>query len=105
MKRDVQATEAAEFKDPRSYITPDGREVLYLADWSKRVRELRKRSGGRCEFVDDKGVRCRNRSGRDPHHLVKRSKLRDDRLSNLSDRCRQHHQHPEFETRWTKRTP
>jgi hypothetical protein len=73
-------------------IQPDGREKCTGYQWTKRVRELKARAEGFCEagqdlegadalipghlhhFIGDDG---------DPHHIVKRSKSRDDRLSNL----------------------
>jgi hypothetical protein len=109
LKRDRQATEARRFEDKRSYITPDGREVLYGADWAVRKQELWIRAGGRCErIVGTEGeapVRCRSEIDH-PHHKVKRSKGRDDRLEALEGLCELHHSlaHPEFKPRWTKRS-
>jgi len=105
MKRDKQATVARHFKDPRSYVAPDSREVLYTKDWKARVAELKERSGGRCEQMVDgfdlhrtvggwesRGTkdRCRSEAA-DPHHIIPRSKKRDDRLANLRALCRLHH--------------
>lgn len=108
MKRDRQATEAANFIDPRSYVGPDGREVLYREDWDIRKAELWQRAGARCEQILEDGTRCR-RMGRDPDHKIKRrtkgSNTRDDRLSNLQLLCGRCHElkHPEKYPRWTKR--
>jgi hypothetical protein len=104
VKRDVQATEAKHFVDPRSYVSKDGREVLYKEDWLARVVELDKRCGGRCEDLNTFRMRCPAKAAH-PHHIIKRSKGRDDRLKNLLALCNFHHsqRHPEFYTRWSKR--
>lgn len=100
-KADRQATEARNFVERKSYVAADGREVLYGLDWKRRVKELRERCGGRCEFVNGHvedgneeviGIfRC-VREAADPHHIKLRSRGRDDRLSNLLAVCRHHHQ-------------
>lgn len=76
----------------KSKVFFDGREVLKGKDWKNRKLELWQRAGGRCERIVDlvNGVRCRSQVD-DPHHLVKRSRGRDDRLSNLQGLCRLHH--------------
>lgn len=112
MKRDKQATEVKHFIDPKSYVLKDGREVLAGLDWKQRVGELRERSGGRCEKLVSSAdpmthaggqsvERCRSEA-QDPDHIIKRSKGRDDRLTNLEALCRLHHElkHPEKRTRW-----
>ena len=107
LKRDVQATLAARFEDERSYVCKDGREILYGADWKRRVAELRERCGGSCEAISfwagKEPVRC-CREAADPDHVVKRSKKRDDRLDALQGLCRLHHdlKHPEHKPQWTK---
>lgn len=107
MKRDRQATIDKQFLDPRSYVTPDGREVLYGEDWDARVEDLRLRSGGKCEWIGLEGKFHCLSPAQDPDHIVKRSKKRDDRLSNLQALCRYHHdlKHPEFRPKWTPREP
>jgi hypothetical protein len=100
LKRDKQATAKKKFCNPKSYVAPDGREVLYGGDWALRLQELRERCGGRCEHVVDKGIdsfteaaieiRCKSEA-QDPHHVIPRSKKRDDRLGNLLAICRRHH--------------
>jgi hypothetical protein len=106
LKRDVQATELARFEDPRSYVAKDGREVLFGYDWKARKNQLWVRCGGICEYKFPSGrtmIRCRAEAA-DPHHLVKRSELRDDRLENLMGICRTHHDLlDERKPRWTKR--
>lgn len=103
MKRDVQATANRRFKDPRSYVTPAGDEVLYEEDWNERKFELLQRSRGQCENIIN-GRRC-TRDCADPHHVTKRSVRRDDRMSNLKALCPGCHrkQHPEKEPMWTRR--
>jgi hypothetical protein len=89
LKRDVAATLAARFEDDRSYIAKDGRHVLRGYDWDERKRELLKRSGGRCEFLNCQGYRC-SAEGAIPAHIIPRHPLRDDRLSNLKHYCIPH---------------
>lgn len=90
MKRDIQATEAKNFQDPRSYVAKDGREILYGKDWAERKWQVWMRGNGKCERMVEPNVRCRNEMA-EPHHKVKRSKLRDDRMSNLEGLCHLHH--------------
>lgn len=103
--KDKEATEARRFEHAKSKVMKDGREILCGQDWKDRVEELRQRSGGRCE-QQIKGViatRCRSEAA-DPHHIVRRSKLRDDRLSNLQALCRLHHDLlDERKPHWTER--
>lgn len=84
------------FANKKSYVRFDLSEVLYGNDWKQRVAELLARCGGRCEKIvavnyENEQIRCRNEVA-DPHHIVKRSKYRDDRLSNLQALCRMHHE-------------
>ena len=110
MKRDRIATEARHFLSPKSYVTKDGREILYADDWKVRKQELWIRAGGRCEnewtFGCDIGApmtRCRNEAA-DPHHVIPRSKGRNDVLENLVALCRAcHDQLDRRKPRWTKR--
>jgi hypothetical protein len=108
MKADVMATRAAKFKDSKSYIAKDGRHVLHGADWTSRKRELWERCGGRCEvwleIIGIPAFRCQAEA-QDPHHIIARSKQRNDELSNLKAVCRRHHEMlDERQPRWTKRT-
>ena len=94
MKADRELTLAAHFKDYRSFVAPDGREILYKADWDQRKEELWERCGGRCEAqLEIIGVtpwRCQ-REAEEPHHVIRRSIKRDDRLLNLQALCHFHH--------------
>jgi hypothetical protein len=74
-------------------VLPDGREICKGYQWCKRVVQLRARSEGYCEgglmlpghkahYIGDEG---------DPQHITKRSKARDDRLTNLLWVCRSSH--------------
>ena len=96
MRRDKQATEAARFEDPRSFVWKDGREQLVGLDWKMRKEELRQRAWDlgldevRCEYRNSDGVRCRSEAA-DPHHVSPRRDGRDDRLTNLQALCRYHH--------------
>lgn len=98
MKRDRQITEARRFKDPRSYVTKDGREVLYEEDWQERKYELLLRARGQCEYIMANDERCL-REGIDPHHRVLRSTRRNDALKALQLLCRHHHRMVDAEQR------
>ena len=108
MKKDRQATAAAHFMCDRSYIAPDGREILYRDDWTYRKAELWSRCGDRCEEITSSGSRCRSKAAH-AHHIVHRrtkgSATRDDRLANLEAVCALHHElkHPEKSSQWTRR--
>jgi hypothetical protein len=113
LKRDVQATEAARFEDPRSYIAKDGREVLYGLDWKERKHQLWVRCYGVCEYgrvrsVKNSAITLRvgcTREAQDPHHLIRRSESRDDRLANLQALCRFHHDLlDERKPRWSSKS-
>ena len=98
---DVEATQARHFANKRSRVLLDGREILYGNDWKERDAELWARCEGRCEFIASwrqdtpdgeiiHQIRC-EAVACDPHHIIPRSKKRDDRLSNLQALCRFHH--------------
>jgi hypothetical protein len=94
---DNEAKARLGYKDKRSKVYPDGREVLYGKDWAKRKQELWERCGGKCEWIVDndepftRAFRCRSEA-HDPHHTIPRSRgRRDDRLENLIALCRLHH--------------
>lgn len=110
---DLVATAARRFKHPKSRVMLDGREILHGLDYKLRVRQVEYLDGHICQWpiVKFKGadvvyVRqndiCGAPSNGRPHHRVKRSKLRDDRASNLMAICDEHHKiaHPEFQTRF-----
>ena len=91
----------------KSRVYLDGREVLGALDWKKRKLELHHRSQGQCERLAvlkrEHAPGC-SRLGEEPHHIVRRSKLRDDRLSNLcnlSHAC--HRAEDGRETKWSKK--
>jgi hypothetical protein len=86
-KADIEATRERRFKNWRSYVARDGREILHGADWDRRVRELRERAKDQCEFVsEERAERC-CAAGRIPSHIEPRHPKRDDRLSNLLWQC------------------
>lgn len=78
----------------KSKVFFDGREKLEGKDWVKRKKELWLRADGKCEYMLQMlgyyMVKCLATAD-DPHHIVKRSKQRDDRLKNLQALCRYHH--------------
>lgn len=79
------------YRNADTIVWIDGREKLEGYDWVKRVKELRKRSGGRCEgIIPYSSLRCWHKAT-EPHHKVKRSVLRDDRLENLEHLCHDCH--------------
>jgi hypothetical protein len=85
------------YTDPSTYVRKDGSEKLVGADWIKRKSELAMRSLGQCEWWDFKcsenqvgPMRCSS-AATEPHHIIKRSVRRDDRLSNLQGLCHFHH--------------
>lgn len=98
VKRDVAATEAMQFVEKKSHVCKDGRHILFGLDWKRRVKQLRDRCGGQCEYemTEYRGserimtIRCQ-REAADPHHIKLRSRGRDDRLTNLMGICRHHH--------------
>ncbi len=115
IRKDVPATAAAKFQDPRSYVCLDGRQILYGKDWKARKAELWARCQGRCEKIVDteirgggsigiKAIRCRSEAAH-AHHVTKRSVKRDDHLEALIAYCVLHHElaHPEKQPRWTKK--
>jgi hypothetical protein len=75
------------YTNPGSYVRRDGSEVLKGNDWKQRVWQLKTRSGGNCERFSILGkghVSECSMTGIHPHHIIKRSTRRDDRLSNLA---------------------
>ena len=84
--KDLAETKARAFQDKRSYVRNDKSEVLFGRDWTARKRELHERSNGKCERAivlrKPHAALCSGRA-EEPHHVVPRSKGRDDRLANL----------------------
>jgi hypothetical protein len=103
VKIDRPATAAQHYKDPKSYHTLDGREVLAGEDWLARKRELWERCGGRCEYMITPEIRCQ-REGQEPHHVIRRSQGRQDALTNLLCLCNHHHSMlDKRKPRWTSK--
>jgi hypothetical protein len=106
MKADRQATAARHFKDPGSFVFKDGRERLAGKDWEARKLELWERCRGFCEWQNEYQAWACAHPAADPHHKIRRSVSRDDRLDNLLALCRFHHNLlDERKPRWTKRSP
>lgn len=102
MKADKQLTTAAGFADPRSYVAPDGSQILYGDDWLARKKELWERCGGFCEWRNEDNQRCSVMAA-DPHHVIRRSVKRIDNLWNLLALCRFHHdQMDSRKPRWSR---
>ncbi len=117
---DALTTMARLFKHPKSRVMLDGREILYGLDYKARVREVLERDGYKCQWptgpacnllrpwevpLSEHAPKCGGSANNHPHHIVKRSKLRDDRAENLMAICDAHHKiaHPEFRPRWTRK--
>lgn len=106
---DREETKRRGYTDPKSKVFFDGRESLAGKDWTKRKKEVWERGHGRCEqrvqldrLKPGDGL-CRSEM-HDPHHVVKRSRKRDDRLSNLIGLCRLHHELlDERKPRWSSK--
>jgi hypothetical protein len=92
--KDPQMKAERGYSNPNSKVFESGREVLKGRDWTNRVKELRERSGGRCEHTNRGSwgwqggelARCQNMAEH-PHRITLRSKLRDDRLKELLHVC------------------
>lgn len=99
---DMEATAARKFRNPKSRMMQDGREILYGLDYQLRVREVLERDHYGCQWPCAPHPKpCGAPSTNHPHHIVKRSQLRDDRASNLMAICEEHHRlaHPEKQLR------
>lgn len=99
----------AKRKASRIKVLSDGREICYGEAWEQRKREVWERDAHRCQWEaigvqDSHGgtvnplylARCQRHVSWDEarlsiDHVVKRSKRRDDRLSNLRVLCAYHH--------------
>lgn len=105
--RDSAAKERLKYTNPDSFVRRDGSEVLKGEDWEKRKEELAQRSEGICEYsvmVNGIPMPICTVKARDPHHIVRRSVRRDDRLSNLIHLCGPHHDlEDERKPKWTRR--
>lgn len=102
---DEAEKKARGYTHPRSVVRHDGSEILYGADWRARKMEVRERDTGLCERVTMLGrshdAFCRNVMD-DVHHIVKRSKFRDDRMSNLAALSKECHEAEDArQVRWT----
>jgi 5-methylcytosine-specific restriction endonuclease McrA len=95
----------------KSKVFFDGREKLAGKDWQLRKLELWNRAAHRCEkwivtWPDVRiGLACTIRCHHDglhPHHVIHRSKERDDRLANLLLLCFECHakEHEKRNPRW-----
>jgi hypothetical protein len=109
---DFEATAARDFtcRHGKSVVLLDGRETLHCTDYTRRVREVEERDGYKCQWSVQAPPlsffpqhKCNAPSNGHPHHIVKRSKGRDDRASNLMAICDAHHKiaHPEKQPRFT----
>src|SRR5689334_7668382 len=85
--RDEALKASRGYSDPSSFVRHDGSEVLKGEDWKQRKEQLRLRSGGKCEMYTVLGLShsswCEGLAS-EPHHIVRRSIKRDDRMTNLA---------------------
>src|SRR5213595_3512514 len=88
MKADRAKTIEQQYLDPKSFMRPDGSEVLKREDWIARKKQLWERCGGRCEYAEA-DWRC-NREGQIPAHVIPRYPRRNDNLENLRCYCVEH---------------
>lgn len=84
LNTDHEATKAAKFRSKASRVLLDGREILSRLDYMDRKEQVWNEQGYRCS-------KCRaeiwHYTHGELHHKVKRSKLRDDRKSNVECLC------------------
>ena len=87
LNKNVDATKARNFADKKSYVRLDHSEVLYGLDWRRRKKQLWDRCAGHCEMFTmmkrSHAAFCYG-NAEEPHHIIPRSKRRDDRLQNLA---------------------
>lgn len=86
--RDEELRAQRGYVEPGSIVRRDGSEKLVGLDWLLRKQVLDVRSMGGCERVSILGkphAQGCDYKGTEPHHIVKRSIRRDDRLENLAN--------------------
>lgn len=92
-------------------VLPDGREICQGKSWEQRKREVWERDDRRCQWLAGEGLFfCWKEvpweiARLNIDHVVKRSKARDDRMSNLRCLCAYHHKLRHDEERklvWSK---
>lgn len=101
MKRDAQATIAADFKDPRSYVRGDGGLKLYGKDMELQRENVYRRDGGRCMLIAS--PRCRGFASwndGEMDHIVGRGKRGSDDLGNLRWTCKPCHRFRHIHPKW-----
>jgi hypothetical protein len=97
-KRDNQATAAANFSDPRSFIRlSDGKLILYgKEDWAEQRTLVWNRDLGVCQ-------RCRRSDENwQVHHIIPRGKGGSDDLENLETICWKCHTAEHVQVKWSK---
>lgn len=100
--KDVQATEAMNFKNEGSFIALDGRMFLAGEDWKAQKQRVFFRDKAECQWCH-RNIDAAYEEW-DADHIQKRSKGGSDDLSNLRliHRWSCHFdRHPEFQPRWT----
>lgn len=84
---DRQATAERRFEHSKSRVLKDGRLILIGEDWTEQKVALFLRSNGKCERYSILGrphdAWCSGKS-EEAHHIIARSKGRDDRMPNLA---------------------
>lgn len=101
MKRDIQATLAASFKDGRSYVRGDGGLKLYGEDMALQRRKVYDRDRGRCMIIAS--PRCRGFASWDNgemDHILSRGKGGGDEEKNLRWACAPCHRYIHVHPKW-----
>jgi 5-methylcytosine-specific restriction endonuclease McrA len=91
--KDLVATAAAKFVDPRSYVRLDGKQFLFGDDIEQLRRRVFTRDGYRCTGEVD-GERCDWPVTWDlghMHHVISKGKGGDDSLQNCVTLCAECH--------------
>lgn len=97
--RDAIETERAQFEDPDSFVSLDGRLFLKRGDWYLQRDKALIRDGYKCQ---DCGVKDSWYNPITVHHIVKKSDNGSDDMQNLASLCWKCHnlRHPEKQLRW-----
>lgn len=84
---DIDRSLGKHYANPSSYISTDGREILFGEDLKRRYQEIWERDGRRCVECG----RLLSFANMHPHHRTERSRGGDDKPGNLETRCYKHH--------------
>ena len=107
--RDLAATAAAKFTDPRSYVRLDGKQFLFGRDIEILRAQVFLRDSSRCTGEGEDGERCNRRVDWDTghlHHVIPRGRGGSDEMGNTVTLCGACHGklHPRVRLRWMGET-